>query len=76
MILFLLALNVRIEIKFKVFKNDHDKFKFWNGLLYYVRHLYVLYGLVWLQVLQDKHDMLDVGHFGFNKTMELTSWDY
>jgi hypothetical protein len=49
--------------------NDHAKFKFQNGLLYHD-------GLAWLQVFQAKHDALVVGHFGFNKIMELMFQDY
>ncbi len=38
--------------------------------------LYVLEGLMWLQVLQTRHNTLVVGHFGLNKTMELMFCDY
>ncbi len=31
---------------------------------------------MWLQVLQARHDALAISHFGFNKTMELMSWNY
>jgi hypothetical protein len=43
-----------------------------DGLLYYQRLLYILDGPYRLQILQSCYDFHIVGHFGFNKTMELT----
>ncbi len=54
----------------------HDKFKFRDGLLYYSELLYVLDGPTWLQLLQVRHNVLAMGHFKFNKTIELMSCDY
>jgi hypothetical protein len=42
-------------------------------LLYYDGLLYLPDGLAWFQVLQVRHNALTIGHFGFNKTMELVS---
>jgi hypothetical protein len=56
--------------------SDFNKFKFCDGLMYHDRLLYILEGLVRLQVLQGKHDTLVAGHFGFKNTMELVSRDY
>jgi hypothetical protein len=53
------------------FSSDHVKFEFQDGLLYCDGFLYVHDGLAQLQFLQARHDALVVGHFGFNKTMEL-----
>jgi hypothetical protein len=47
-----------------------------DGLLYYQRLLYIPNDPCRLQVLQSCHDFPDVGHFGFNKTMELISRDF
>jgi hypothetical protein len=58
------------------FCSDHAKFEFQNGLLYRDGLLYVSNGLAQFQILQLKHDTLVVGHFGFNKTMELMSRNY
>jgi hypothetical protein len=52
---------------------DHANFEFQNGLLYCDGLLYVLSGLVWLQILQARHDIVGANHFGFNKTMEFMS---
>jgi len=38
--------------------------------------LYVPNGEVRFQIIQIKHDVLVVSHFGFKKTMELASRDY
>jgi len=56
------------------FSNDHAKFEFQKGLLYHDGLLYVFDA--WFQVLQIRHDALDVNHFGFNRTMELISQNY
>jgi hypothetical protein len=45
-------------------------------MMYHDRLLYLLENHVRLQILQAKHDTLVVGHFGFNKTMELVFCDY
>jgi hypothetical protein len=58
------------------FSSVHDKFKFWNYLLYHDGFLYVLNNLIQLQVLQARHDVLATWHFGFNKTMELIFQKY
>jgi hypothetical protein len=47
-----------------------------DGLLYYQGLLYISDGPYRLQVLQSRHDFPAVGHFGFNKTMELISCDF
>ena len=51
-------------------------FEFKHDLLYYSGLLYVPLGPNQLKVLQMGHDLLAVGHFGFNITMELISRDY
>jgi len=56
--------------------NNFDKLEFCNGLLYHDGLLYVTEGPAWLQVLQARHDTLVISHFGFDKTMELVSYDY
>jgi hypothetical protein len=56
--------------------NFFIKFKFCDGLLYHDGLLYILEGLVQLQLIQAKRDTLVVGYFGFNKTMELMFRDY
>jgi hypothetical protein len=53
--------------------NNNAKFKFQDGLLYRDGLWYVLDGPIQLQVLQVKHDVLVISHFGFDKTMELVS---
>jgi hypothetical protein len=66
--------NWKIKIKVKDFVNDHNKFEFQDGLLYHDGFLYILNSLTWFQVLKAKHDAPIVGHFRFNKIMELVSW--
>ncbi len=56
--------------------NEFNKFEFHDGLLYHDELLYILESPVRLQVLQARHDTLVVGHFGFNKTMELMFHNY
>jgi hypothetical protein len=56
------------------FSNDHVKFEFQNGLLYCDGFWYVHDGLAQLQMA--KALCLAIGHFGFNKTMELVFKDY
>jgi hypothetical protein len=58
------------------FSTDHVKFEFQNGLFYCDGILYVFYGFVWFQVFQSKHDVLAIGHFGFNKAMESVFQNY
>jgi hypothetical protein len=53
-----------------------NNFQFKNGLLYYKDLLYVPSGPLRLQVLQARHYLPSVSHFGFNKTMELISRDF
>ncbi len=57
------------------FSSDHNKFKFQNGLLYHDGHN-ALNGLIQLQILQDKHNVLIACNFGFNKTMEFILGNY
>jgi hypothetical protein len=47
-----------------------------DEILYYQRLLYIPDGIYRLQVLQSCHIFPAVGHFGFNKTMELTSREF
>jgi hypothetical protein len=68
--------NWKIKIKVKDFSSDHDTFEFQDGLLYHDGFLYIPNNPTWFQVLQAKHDAPIVGHFGFNKLMELISWYY
>ena len=56
-------------------KNIVD-FGFKDDLLYYHGLLYIPLGSNQFKVLQRCHDFFEVGHFGFNKTMELISRDY
>ena len=57
--------------------NDNsDKFKFEEDLLYFEERLYIPEGPTRLRVLQSRHNFLAVGHFGFNKTLELISRDF
>ena len=64
--------------KYKSFdpKIHLNNFQFKEGLLYYKDLLYVLSGPLCLQVLKARHNVSSVGHFGFNKTMELISCDF
>jgi hypothetical protein len=68
--------QLRSQHQIQYFSSDHAKFKFQNGLLYFDGFLYVHNGLAWLQVLQARHNDLAIGHFRFNKTMELMFQDY
>ena len=54
---------------------ESSHFKIDNNLLYFEECLYVPNGSH-LSVLQARHDLPTVGHFGFNKTLELVSWDF
>jgi hypothetical protein len=56
--------------------NNCEKFKFVDDLLYFEECLYIPEGLACLRVLQARHDFPAVGHFGFNKTLELISRDF
>jgi hypothetical protein len=51
-------------------------FEFQDGLFYRDGLLYGPNGPAWFQVLQVRHDVLVVKHFGFNKTMELMFRNY
>jgi hypothetical protein len=53
------------------FDNNREKFKFVDDLFYFEERLYILKGPARLQLLQTRHDFSTVGHFGFNKTLEL-----
>jgi len=44
-----------------------------NQFLYFEERLYILDGPLRFQVLQARHDLVAVGHFRFNKTLELIS---
>jgi len=58
---------------------SHDvdpRFQFQDGLLYYQGLLYVPKGPCQLQMLQSRHNSPSMGHFGYNKTMELISKDF
>jgi hypothetical protein len=58
-------------------QDDIDsRFQFMDELLYYQGLFYILNGPSRLQVLQSRHDFPTVGHFNFNKTMELISCDF
>jgi hypothetical protein len=61
-----------LDIK-RRYNNNREKFKFVDDLLYFEECLYILEGPTQLQVLQTYHDFPTIGHFGFNKTLELTS---
>ena len=56
--------------------NNHEKLKFVDDLLYFEEHLYIPEGPPCFWVLQACHDLLAIGHFGFNKILELISWDF
>jgi hypothetical protein len=64
-----------LDIK-RRFDNNCKKFKFVDNLLYFEERLYILEAPTRLQVLQARHDFPVVGHFGFNKTLELISRDF
>jgi len=53
-------INIENQLKFwyqiQSLSNDHDNFKFWNGLLYHDEFLYVFDGHVWLWVFQARHE--------------------
>ena len=51
--------------------NNCEKFKFVDKLLHFEKRSYILEGPACLPVLQTHHDFPTVGHFGFNKIMEL-----
>jgi hypothetical protein len=54
----------------------NDEFEFMNSLLYFNRLLYIPPGPIQLKIIQMRHDLPIVGHFGFNKTIELISRDF
>ena len=54
----------------------NDEFEFKDGLLYFKGHLYIPPGPTQLKIIQILHNVFAVGHFGFNKTMELISRDF
>jgi hypothetical protein len=56
--------------------NNHEQLKFVDDLFYFEERLYILEGPTRLRVLQARHDFSTVGHFGFNKTLELISQDF
>ncbi len=56
--------------------NDHAKFEFQDGLLYYDGSFYVIDGLAQFQIVLTRHNTLATSHFGFNKTMEFMFRDY
>ena len=51
----------------------NDEFEFKNELLYFNKLLCIPLGPTQLKIIHMCHDLLAVGHFGFNKTMELIS---
>jgi hypothetical protein len=55
--------------------NNRKKFKFVDDLLYFEERLFIPEGPARLRVLQAHNDFPTVGHFGFNKTLELISRD-
>jgi len=69
-----LVLDIQQHLKNRI--EDSSKFKIENHLLYFEERLYILDGLLRIQVLQAHHDLPTVGHFGFNKTLELISRDF
>ena len=64
---------VNLDIKQRV---DNDKFKMERNLLCFEKRLYIPKRSTQLRVLQSRHDFPTVGHFGFNKTLELISRDF
>jgi hypothetical protein len=65
------------QIKERLRINDiNDEYEFNDGLLYFKGLLYILPGPIRLKIIQMRHDLPTVGHFGFNKTMELLSRDF
>ena len=54
----------------------NDKFEFNDGLFYFKGLLYIPPGLTQFKIIQMCHDLLVIGHFGFNKTMELISQNF
>lgn len=53
-----------------------SKFKIQDNLLYYEKRLYIPKELARLCILQAYHDFPTAGHFRFNKTLELISWNF
>jgi hypothetical protein len=51
----------------------NDEFEFKDGLFYFKGLLYIPPRPTRLKIIQMCHDLPTVGHFGFNKTMELIS---
>jgi hypothetical protein len=47
--------------------NDHDRFKFQNGLLYHDGILHVFNDHVWLQTLQARHDVFGYKSFSIQQ---------
>jgi hypothetical protein len=65
------------KIKERLYINEvNDKFEFKDGLLYFKRLFYVPPGPTRLKIIQMCHDLPAIGHFGFNKTIELISLDF
>jgi hypothetical protein len=54
----------------------NDEFEFKDGLIYYKGLLYILSEPIWFKIIQMCHDLPTVGHFGFDKTIELISKDF
>jgi hypothetical protein len=54
----------------------NDELKFNDGLFYFKGLLYISLGFIQLEIIQMRHNLFAVGHFGFNKTMELISRDF
>ena len=54
---------------------ESSHFRVEDNLLYFEECLYVPSESC-LSLLQARHDLPAVGHFGFNKTLELVSWDF
>ena len=54
---------------------ESSHFRVEDNLLYFEECLYVPNGSR-LSVLQARHDLPAVGHFGFNKTLKLVSRDF
>jgi hypothetical protein len=64
--------NVKTQLEL----GEGGDFEFKNELLFYKDLLYVPPGMARLEILQARHDFPSVGHFGYNKILELVSRDY
>ena len=69
----LLVLDIQQRQSNNIEESNH--FRVEDNLLYFEERLYVPSGSR-LSVLQARHDLPVVGHFGFNKTLELVSRDF